>query len=307
MESRERYQQMHKELEKNGKFDEFTGNIDLTKVISPDKNYVYLRKDFKGRFRRAFCSFAARIFVPFVNFIYFGLRIKDKKNVKDLKGKSYISVSNHIAPMDVMMLRQILGFSRNLYCTGAIRSNRDNLKGWFMRGIGLLPFSDNYSAQKNMNIAISELMHSNSAVHVYPERAMWWEYPKPRPFKKGAFTYAVKDGAPILPIYYIPRKAKGWRKAIFGIQANFTAKVMPAVFPNLNLPRREQIDDLYERVMRQYYLAYREEFNDDRENIYDIDSEAMDTLSEETLKALSICEQTARQRNVESAKHLNKS
>lgn len=291
MESREYYKKLHTQFENEGKFDEFTGNIDMSKVISPDKDYVYLRKDIKGRFRRAFCAFCARIFVPFVNFLYFGLKIKNRKIIKQLKGKSYISISNHVCPMDVIMLRQILGFGRNLYCTGAIRSNRDSLKGWFMRGIGLLPFSNNYSAQKNMNIAISQLMHNKSTVHVYPERAMWWEYPKPRPFKKGAFTYAVKDSVPILPIYYCPYPAKGWRK-FFGLKTMYLAQILQPVYPDTTLPKNQQIDKLRDQTMRQYYQAYRKCYNDNSPIIYDIQDDVVASLSPEMQSAIKICKET---------------
>ena len=36
---------------------------------------------------------------------------------------------------------------------------------------------------------------------VYPEQSMWWNYRKPKPLKKGAYTFAAKNHVPVLPCF----------------------------------------------------------------------------------------------------------
>ena len=36
---------------------------------------------------------------------------------------------------------------------------------------------------------------------IYPEQSMWYNYRKPKPLKVGAFSFAVKNNVPVLPIF----------------------------------------------------------------------------------------------------------
>lgn len=297
--NKQKDKELYKVLEAQGKFDEFTGIVDASSVIQVDKDYEYIKKSFKERFRRAFCNLFTRVVAPFVNFIYFGLKIKDRKYVKQLKKQSYISISNHVSPLDIAMLRHILGYNRNLYCTGAMRNSRKNIIGWFLRGVGMLPFSENFTAQKNMNKAITELMKSNATVHLYPERAMWVDYNKPRPFKKGAFTYAVKENVPILPVFYCPKPTKGWRR-IFGIDNVIDAYVLPPIYPDNNIAKPERANVMREQMMTEYFKKYRQVYKDNNPVIYNIEESIIPTLPTEVQRAIELCRQTAATNQIEN-------
>ena len=72
-----------------------------------------------------------------------------------------------------------------------------------------------------------------------------WEYYKPiRPFKAGAATYACKYDKPIIPLAYTYRKP-GWiRRKIFKQIALYTLNIGEPIFPNYELNKEEQINDL---------------------------------------------------------------
>ena len=36
---------------------------------------------------------------------------------------------------------------------------------------------------------------------IYPEQSMWWNYRKPKPLKKGAYTFAARNNVPVLPCF----------------------------------------------------------------------------------------------------------
>ena len=54
---------------------------------------------------------------------------------------------------------------------------------------------------KKFYSALSTLLTRGEKILIYPEQAMWWNYRKPRPYKNGAFRFAVKNKVPIIPMF----------------------------------------------------------------------------------------------------------
>ena len=85
---------------------------------------------------------------------------------------------------------------------------------------------------------------------------MWWGYKKLRPFKNGAFNYAVTNNVPVIPIVNLIRDANRWDKFV-GRPFKVTSKVLKPVYPNDELSPKERIIDLKNRVREEM----REEMN----------------------------------------------
>ena len=74
-----------------------------------------------------------------------------------------------------------------------------------------------------------------------PEGAMWHHYRDLRPFKKGAFSYAVKNGAPILPAVTTMRIVhKSLKKKKYRLKLSY----LPAIYPDASLPEAEAVEKL---------------------------------------------------------------
>ncbi|MBQ2998924.1 MAG: 1-acyl-sn-glycerol-3-phosphate acyltransferase, partial [Clostridia bacterium] len=73
--------------------------------------------------------------------------------------------------------------------------------GLFMRHCNTLPLSSQMSTMKKFMKAIHVLLQRGETILIYPEQGMWWNYRKPKPMQDGAFTLAVRNQAPIVPIF----------------------------------------------------------------------------------------------------------
>ena len=129
--------------------------------------------------------------------------------------------------------------------------------GEMMRAGGLLPLSDSMGAMKNLNRAISTLLKKGNYVVCYPEQAMWWNYEKPRPFKDGAFSLAVMNDVPIIPMFITFRPSGEYDQN--GIEIKYmSVHVMKPIYPQTDLPRRQRVNALREQNYLMCCEKYRE-------------------------------------------------
>lgn len=67
---------------------------------------------------------------------------------------------------------------------------------------------------------------------------MWYNYRKPRPLKVGAFRFAAKNNAPVLPIFITLENTDKLDGEGLPIQA-YTVHILPVIFPDKSLGVRE--------------------------------------------------------------------
>jgi 1-acyl-sn-glycerol-3-phosphate acyltransferase len=73
--------------------------------------------------------------------------------------------------------------------------------GYLFRHCNTLPLSSSLSGMKALLGALKKLFARGEKVLIYPEQSMWYNYRKPKPLKVGAFSFAVKNNVPILPVF----------------------------------------------------------------------------------------------------------
>ncbi|MCL1944578.1 MAG: 1-acyl-sn-glycerol-3-phosphate acyltransferase [Firmicutes bacterium] len=134
--------------------------------------------------------------------------------------------------------------------------------GYLMRHCNTLPVqeTDQTSMRVTMETsrAIKTLLSKGKQVLIYPEQAMWWNYKKPRPFKKGAFHFAAKNNAPIIPLFITLKDSDKIGPDGFFVQ-EFVVNIHPIIYPdpantvsqNLNMMMHTNYQmwkDTYEKV-----------------------------------------------------------
>lgn len=50
-------------------------------------------------------------------------------------------------------------------------------------------------------ILLSNIIKNNNYVLIYPEKEMWFNYRKPRPFKRGPYYYAARLNIPVISCF----------------------------------------------------------------------------------------------------------
>lgn len=222
--TKEIYRYFVLELERLGKLNTYATPYNTSNEASTDGAYVYMPTGFFQKVLSVFLRFVFSVFGPVAARLVYGVRVKGRENLKGVKGA--VTVSNHISYADVLLLKTAL--RKRIFFTSAPHNNKIGLKGIALKCGGVLPIPTTLSANKNFYSALKIAAEKGWAIHFYPERAMWLDYKKPRPFKKGAFFYAAKMNVPVVPIFYCYRK-KGFFRRLLGLHAPITAYVLEPV------------------------------------------------------------------------------
>jgi 1-acyl-sn-glycerol-3-phosphate acyltransferase len=86
--------------------------------------------------------------------------------------------------------------------------------------------------------AVKTLMERGETILIYPEQSMWWNYRKPKPMQDGAFTLAVRNKTPIVPIFITMEDSDVPDGDGFFVQ-EYTIHILPAIYPDASLPAAE--------------------------------------------------------------------
>lgn len=130
-------------------------------------------------------------------------------------------------------------------------TNPPKLFGLFMRHCNTLPLSSQTSTIKKFMHAVRTLLLRGEAILIYPEQSMWWNYRKPKPLQDGAFALAVRNKAPIVPIFITMEDGKAIDADGFNIQ-EYTVNILPAIYPDMMLSSREA----KEKMKKENYEAW---------------------------------------------------
>ena len=103
--------------------------------------------------------------------------------------------------------------------------------GRLMRSCNTLPLSSNMATMKEFMDGVEYHLRHGDLVLVYPEQSMWWNYRKPKPLKRGAFTFAAKAQVPVIPIFICQEDSQDIGADGFPIQ-EMTIFVLEPIYPD---------------------------------------------------------------------------
>ena len=132
--------------------------------------------------------------------------------------------------------------------------------GMMMRHCNTLPLSSQTSTMKKFLHAVKVLLERGETILIYPEQGMWWNYRKPKPMQDGAFTLAIRNKTPIIPIFITMEDSDFLDDDGFFVQ-EYTVHILPAIYPDETLTNVEARDKMkrenYEAWVRVYEDFYR--------------------------------------------------
>ena len=131
--------------------------------------------------------------------------------------------------------------------------------GLFMRHCNTLPLSSQKATMMKFMKAFAALLRRGETILIYPEQGMWWNYRKPRPMQDGAFSLAVRNKAPVVPIFITMEDSDVPDGDGFFVQ-EYTLHILPAIYPDENLPYIAAKKDMkkrnYEAWVKTYEAVY---------------------------------------------------
>ena len=254
------------EYEREGRFDEDVEDDPPGRVLMPDE-IDYLNRSVAERLKTKFAFMIARRFVNNL--------IEEKKMIlKEIKGIEHfrnlqsgaVITCNHFNAFDSFAIQLVYDAAnqpdRTFY--RVIREGNytsfPGFYGFLMRHCNTLPLSSNRKTLSKFAEATGKLLRDGNFVLVYPEQGMWWNYRKPRPLKSGAFMFAVKNDVPVLPCFITMKDSDIMGEDGFYVQ-EYTVHVSKPIYPDDDLPYREQIEDMTQRNYNIWKEIYENEYH----------------------------------------------
>ena len=210
LKSRDRLEVLEKiaRYEREGRFSEDVEEDPPTRELKPNE-IDYLRKKLKSKIKTKLTYKVAR---GFLNRIIENkqLIIKDVIGIEnmDALNSGAVITCNHFNAFDSFAVQ--IAYEKSKQCKKrrlyrVIREgNYTNFPGFYgmlMRNCYTFPLSSNKDTMKKFMKSMDTVLQHGDFMLVYPEQSMWWNYRKPKPLKKGAFTFAVQNNVPVLPIF----------------------------------------------------------------------------------------------------------
>lgn len=129
--------------------------------------------------------------------------------------------------------------------------------GYFFRHCNTLPLSADHRAFRELRDAIAVLLGRGEKILIYPEQGMWWNYRKPRPMQDGAFSLAVRNNAPVVPIFITMEDSDVPDGDGFFVQ-EYTLHILPAIYPDKTLSHIAAKKDMKNRNYEAWVKTYEE-------------------------------------------------
>lgn len=252
-------------LEREGRFDEDVENDPPSKELLPE-DIDYLRKKIRSKIKSKFAYAIARKYVN-------GLIHDRKLIIKEIKGLEHyagltsgaIITCNHFNAMDSFAMQLAYEASgqkhRNFY--RIIREgNYTSFPGFYgilMRNCNTFPLSSNKDTMKKFMTSVDQVLQDGHFMLIYPEQSMWWNYKKPKPLKKGGFTFAVRNNVPVLPCFITMEDSDVVDDDGFFVQ-EYTIHVAPPIYPEAGKSKAENIRNMMQQNFDVWQKIYEETY-----------------------------------------------
>jgi len=248
-----------KDCEREGQFNRDVENDPPARTLKPD-DVDFLNVKWKSRLCTLAASTIAKAAQPFILRQY-RVEFEGLENARSVSGGAVVTC-NHRGKLDSVFIRAAMDkarIRRRLYkIVAEVNFSIPGMAGFLLRHWETLPLSSSFGTMKKLMCAVEELLRDGNLILVFPEKAMWWNYRKIRPFMRGAFHFAAANNVPVLPCLITAEDTDRMDENDFPLQ-KITVHVMPAIIPD---PAKSKRDNeqwmlaLNERVCREKQLDF---------------------------------------------------
>ncbi|MBQ7707070.1 MAG: 1-acyl-sn-glycerol-3-phosphate acyltransferase [Lachnospiraceae bacterium] len=240
------------QYEKEGRFDEDVEDDPPSRELMPDE-VDYLRKNMSNRMRTRYAFRLARWFMN-IMIRKKQLIIKDIigiEHYRNLKSGAIITC-NHFNAMDSFAMHIAYEKSRQRrrkFFRIIREGNYTSFPGFYgllMRNCNTLPLSSNKETMKKFIKAVDTILQKGHFILIYPEQSMWWNYKKPKPLKKGGFTFAAKNNVPVLPCFVTMEDSNVPGEGGLPVQ-EYTIHISEPIYPDSEKSRAANVKDMMDK------------------------------------------------------------
>ncbi|MCR5506050.1 MAG: 1-acyl-sn-glycerol-3-phosphate acyltransferase [Bacilli bacterium] len=210
------------------------------------KNYKYIHKNPIRRMWDGFLYYV--IAKPFIGgyCLFHGIRWKNKKNLRRLRGRGAFLYGNHVAISDVFKFQSFIIHTKKVNIIGLSNASAIPVAKHLVKSLGYIPIADDSENLLHMKQAIEFLVKKRGQyVLVYPEAHIWPYYTKIRDFKNVSFYYPAQCLAPVVPFVTV------WRKVWYSKKPRQTVIFGRPIYPDKSATVLENRDYLAEECKKQ--------------------------------------------------------
>ncbi|MBB6478889.1 lysophospholipid acyltransferase family protein [Spirochaeta isovalerica] len=149
----------------------------------------------------------------FLATFYFGFRVRNRKNLRILKKRGCITVSNHCHYFDTVFANFVV-FPRRLYVTVVQRNYEVPIVRRILRFLKAFPIPGGPVGFKMITEPIGEALRRGYHVHFLPEGELVHLSQTIHRFRPGAFFQSYLHQAPVLPMVYVMKRRKLFGKEL---------------------------------------------------------------------------------------------
>lgn len=254
-----------KEYEKTGRFEEDVEDDPPSRQIQPGE-VDYQQKKLSSRIKAYFAFKAARNFIrKMVKSKQMIIKsVEGKENLDLLTGGAMITC-NHFNALDSFAIQIVYDEIHKKTKHGKFfriikEGNYTSFPGFYgmlMRNCNTLPLSSSHRTMNEFLQAVKKLLADGNYILIYPEQSMWWNYRKPKPLRKGAYTLAVKNKRPVLPVFITMQDSDILDSDGFFVQ-EYTIHICKPIFPKPELSLSENV----EYMMNENYSVWKKVYEE---------------------------------------------
>lgn len=190
--------------------------------------------------------FIAYPLIKIINRFYFGLRIENRRVIKNLNSGCFL-YSNHTQHLDPFISAEVAGFGRRAYFMAGPDTFSISGIRYLVTTLGAMPVGFDIESLKEMMYAVKKRYAQKACITIYPKAHIGPYYTGIRKFKDVSFAFPVGLDSPVVAMVVTHRKRKGPSKLIFK-HPKVTVYCSEPMYVNPNLGRKVAKTDLCERV-----------------------------------------------------------
>lgn len=254
-------------LEREGRFSEDAEENPPAPVLMPE-DINYLPRSIKSKTQTKYAFKVARWFVNML-IKKKQLIIKEYKGIENLEkvADGAVITCNHFNAFDSFAIQLAFeqGKLKKKKMYRVIREgNYTGFPGFYgvlMRHCNTLPLSSNFKTMEKFIAAVDRVLEKNQFVLVYPEQGMWWNYRKPRPLQKGAFTFAARNNKPVLPVFITMEDSDVLDDDGFYVQ-EYTVHFCEPIYPDPNKKRAQNACEMRDKNYEAWKSVYEQTYGE---------------------------------------------
>ena len=194
--------------------DDFEKSANQDYVLPED--YKWVREDAFSRILSALIYGLAVIFSSIYCKFWLHMRVRGRKNLKDVKGGFFI-YGNHTQPVGDVFIPALCVLPKRIYTVVSTANYGIPVIGKILPYLGALPVVQSLHGMKELNKAIESRVNTGHPIVIYPEAHVWEYYTQIRPFPDTSFKYPVKLDKPAFAMTVTYRKSKIFTKPIMEV------------------------------------------------------------------------------------------